>query len=431
MNIAYADNLFGGYQLFLEKEFLVSLGWTVVGSSDGDAIYAVNGHTAALAPGDQGSGGAYDAWKTGTPRTTATPVVPGDAGNAFAWCWLRNNGRDLLIVHTSSTSAAYRWYGRRFITRRGASFDGSVATATVFPGPPADPTDERLLSGTRTVGVSGEGYLRYWSMGDGYLNLIGDDAPTDDGDIGFLSIMMNQSTGATLSIFACIPFVDMLDPALETVTWQAGAGHYFDSGMWVYYDTTLGIWRNGVLPYDNVTFLTISSTQGLDTDGDIICLTPLAGVTGPSMPIGRWDDRFVIRKGYNGGGAGVSSRVRLPDLREYIGLGTSSITLLARWESGTASLAGAAAAVVQDGKLYRPTEELAFPVTIVDDRTAIEVFTTLGTVVTDTLTNRVWDTAAGGFVSWETAEPDALGLSYPGPGTFGADTSDFIVERQP
>lgn len=41
--------------------------------------------------------------------------------------------------------------------------------------------------------------------------------------------------------------------------------------------------------------------------------------------------------------------------------------------------------------------------------------------------NRVWDTIAGGFVSWSTASPDTGGANYPGPGTFGVHTSDFCV----
>lgn len=44
-------------------------------------------------------------------------------------------------------------------------------------------------------------------------------------------------------------------------------------------------------------------------------------------------------------------------------------------------------------------------------------------------TNRVWDTVAGGFVSWRTIEPDTAGTRYPGPGVFGTSTSDYVVER--
>ena len=44
-----------------------------------------------------------------------------------------------------------------------------------------------------------------------------------------------------------------------------------------------------------------------------------------------------------------------------------------------------------------------------------------------TVRNRVWDTVASGFVSWETEFPDGYGAQYPGPGTFGTNTSDFCV----
>ena len=43
--------------------------------------------------------------------------------------------------------------------------------------------------------------------------------------------------------------------------------------------------------------------------------------------------------------------------------------------------------------------------------------------------NRVWDTVAAGFVFWVTGEPDPTGAAYPGPGTFGAQTSDYCVLR--
>lgn len=45
-------------------------------------------------------------------------------------------------------------------------------------------------------------------------------------------------------------------------------------------------------------------------------------------------------------------------------------------------------------------------------------------------TNRVWDVQAGpGFVTWKTQVPDNLGIEYPGPGTFGVDTSDYCATR--
>lgn len=44
--------------------------------------------------------------------------------------------------------------------------------------------------------------------------------------------------------------------------------------------------------------------------------------------------------------------------------------------------------------------------------------------------NRVFDTVAVGFVRWTTATtPDPTGTFYPGPGTFGVNTSDYCIER--
>lgn len=45
-----------------------------------------------------------------------------------------------------------------------------------------------------------------------------------------------------------------------------------------------------------------------------------------------------------------------------------------------------------------------------------------------TVRNRVWDTVAADFVRWSTSNVDSTGNSYPGPGVFGVDTSDFVAE---
>lgn len=42
--------------------------------------------------------------------------------------------------------------------------------------------------------------------------------------------------------------------------------------------------------------------------------------------------------------------------------------------------------------------------------------------------NRVWDSVANDFVRWTSSQADSSGSFYPGPGTFGVDTSDFVVE---
>ena len=44
------------------------------------------------------------------------------------------------------------------------------------------------------------------------------------------------------------------------------------------------------------------------------------------------------------------------------------------------------------------------------------------------MTNRVWYTIGGYEVRWQTASPDTIGASYLGPGTFGIDTTDYVID---
>lgn len=53
-----------------------------------------------------------------------------------------------------------------------------------------------------------------------------------------------------------------------------------------------------------------------------------------------------------------------------------------------------------------------------------------GTLIIREFRNTVYDTVAVGLVSWiSSPEPDTLGATYPGPGTFGVDTSNFTSDR--
>ena len=44
------------------------------------------------------------------------------------------------------------------------------------------------------------------------------------------------------------------------------------------------------------------------------------------------------------------------------------------------------------------------------------------------VTNRVWYVPGGFEVRWQTATPDTGGVSYPGPGVFGVDTTNYTVD---
>lgn len=46
---------------------------------------------------------------------------------------------------------------------------------------------------------------------------------------------------------------------------------------------------------------------------------------------------------------------------------------------------------------------------------------------TTAVTNRVYDSVAGTYVTWETSVPDIAGSYYPGPGVFASNTSQYAV----
>lgn len=80
--------------------------------------------------------------------------------------------------------------------------------------------------------------------------------------------------------------------------------------------------------------------------------------------------------------------------------------------------------------VYAPAsvENLDSGVVVVSPSDLIYVIDMEGGGAEETVVNRVWDTVAGDFVRWVTAGADSAGASYPGPGTFGVDTSDYVVE---
>lgn len=69
--------------------------------------------------------------------------------------------------------------------------------------------------------------------------------------------------------------------------------------------------------------------------------------------------------------------------------------------------------------------------TVVSDRSIVEPTSFITTLVSDfpqqTVVQKVWDTVAGDWVLWATEAMDIDGASYPGPGTWGAHTSDYRV----
>jgi hypothetical protein len=194
---------YSGASMFAFKELAVAVGWTVVGSGDGDTRFAYAGVTSALSGGHQGSGGAYDCWRAGSVRTNATTAVPGDAGNASAWVVLANAGREVLIQNTSQTSG-WDGYGRMAYnpgTGATSAFVGSTAATATAPGAASN---ERWLIGSRGS-PTGDTWLAYNTAG--YYHIWGS---TTDGAGGAraLGLVFVKSSDSTVQRYFCFAPVD-------------------------------------------------------------------------------------------------------------------------------------------------------------------------------------------------------------------------------
>jgi hypothetical protein len=223
---------YGGTQFFNLKELAVQAGYTVVGSGDGGTRVAWNGVTSALPIGEQGSGGAYDCWQTGAVRTTGSPVVAGDAGNARAWCVLEcGTGRQLLLQMTSVTSG-YSGYGSLAVTRGGSSgFNPAPIAANTCPNPPVSGAgDEFFYIGSRN-GTGGD--LWNYLVTD-YVHMWADTTPSADGGLPLGFVVVRASDQAIWQHFCVVPMVADVSPAdsdpcayfgsSHTIAWDFAAG---------------------------------------------------------------------------------------------------------------------------------------------------------------------------------------------------------------
>ncbi len=195
---------YAGFAMFALKEMAVSIGWTVVGSGDGDGRFAYSGETSALPGNQQGSGGDYDCWMTGATRTDSTPGVAGDAGNEAAWVVLANGARQVLLQHTDQNGAAnYNGYARMAYnpgTGATPAFDGSAADTSTIPDPA---TNEVWMIGNRAT-PAGDVWLP-WNTA-GYVHIWGDDAAGAGGAFT-LGLVFVESSGTTVARYFCFAAV--------------------------------------------------------------------------------------------------------------------------------------------------------------------------------------------------------------------------------
>lgn len=158
-----------GRSLWYLKDTAVQAGYTVRGSGDGGTRFAWNGVTAALSTQQQGSGGAYDCWRTGDIIYDASLGIAGDANNANAWvCLEAPSGRQVLLCNTNQTGTGWAGYGRVAILRVGlGGFDGTTAAAATIPALVAGEYwflgSRAAASGVSIVSGTAGGRYHYWA----------------------------------------------------------------------------------------------------------------------------------------------------------------------------------------------------------------------------------------------------------------------------
>ena len=198
----------GGYFWHLKEVMIASGRFVVVGSGDGNALFAYNGVTAALAGPDQGSGGAYDCWMS--PKFTGMIVPQAGYTNASSWIVMGEVGssREYLFVTTNQSTSGWDGYGRVAYNAGGGAtpaFVGAAVNATTIP---AAASNEVWLYGSARATPNGVSIFMYNTSG--YVHCICDDT-AENGATGFGFITANEPRAAG-GILVC--------PLVSTPSWD-------------------------------------------------------------------------------------------------------------------------------------------------------------------------------------------------------------------
>lgn len=208
VNQAKVTGEYAGAALFALKELAFSAGYTVRGSGDGNLLFAWNGTTLPLDPGDRGSGGAYDCWQTGASRTDASSAVPKDAGNTSAWCVLEDGAGRQIYLQMTAQATGYAGYVLIAVARAGSGgFDPTTVSlgASTGPGAPSAAGDEHFFYGSRAQ-VNGAGANFLGGSTSGYYHMWADTTPGVDGGLP-LGIFFVDGSGVPGNHFAVVPIV--------------------------------------------------------------------------------------------------------------------------------------------------------------------------------------------------------------------------------
>lgn len=372
------------------KDHFVANGWTVRGSGDGISRHGDIDAATTVPGAQQGSGGDYDCWSV----ANTSDGVAGGAGNVNSWCWLRSPSGDFDVLlggpHFASTTN-----GKWAVSRSDASgFVGGSTDFETLPATPSGGADEELwLIGSR----GGSGSLHNNTTNDIYGTFV----LLDDGDFYWFST--RDSTGNPIHASSAAARFAVLHP------------HPDDPDPYVYLQTRFNV----ATPFRLWDWISGAWATASDDGGDGMTYDP---------DVGTYETARQVSFRANGGG-----NVPKGQVNGYLFLAAGGATFGDRYtdeETGDVYL------MVYDGDqwLFLWEDGVDHDFVAGNDLDLFTITRQPAAAAGATYVNRVWDTSAGGgsggFVRWtsEGAE-DPAGASYPGPGTFGVDTSDYVVEQ--
>lgn len=384
-------------ELFLAiKDNFVASGFTVRGSGDGLTRHGDIDGAVSVPLGQRGSGGEYDCWSV----ANTTNGVAGGAGNTNAWCWLRSpdDSWDMILTTAISTSPSFRASMRWGMSRSDSTgFVGGSTSATVFPTAPTEGSDfEIWVQGSR---ASASGSLHNNNTSTNYGTLI-----VEEGGNEFAWFSTRDSSGSPAHASSFAGRFAIVQP------------HPDDPDPWLYGRSRFNSTHLEFWDWVNTTWQTTNTfgNQSINADWEIGAYT-----VGHQQPFRAGSSGSPV-KGHTNFIVAVDDSVltfgdRYTDIESgdtylYPDAGGGWDGLI-KCESDTELEALALASPASDNDLWVPTRAGAAGPSV-------------------SFVNRVWDTNAGGFVRWVTEDAeDSAGASYPGPGTFGVDTSDYVVEQ--
>lgn len=402
-------NEWGGVYFFRLKELAVDAGWTVLASGDGDARYAWRGVTQALPFQQQGSGGGYDCWITGTARSAITPVIAGDATNASAWCILDDpSGRMVLMQHTIQTSG-FSGYGRVAATHGGAGGGWAPGQGT---GPSTIPdtalggaNHEVWLHGTR---ASMSGAAVFINNGAGTIHLFADTTPGLDGGrpLGWVAINV---AGTLHSFLSCVPVMAEADPV------DPDKMFYLCGGNTQWAGNAYSVLNNSYRPLVNTISNGWGNTSVSDPSGNVV-IYPGPPVWQVNQGGGRWvkgipHDTSLVRMKRTGIAYGQRGIDQFG--RGWATLPATPFHAVMPWDATFGDVLPAISPGAQNF-VFTSVTDMERAIALPYSRCV----------------NRVWDMVPGAFVRWVTTEPDPQGVQYPGPGEFGGDTINYCLESK-